>query len=125
MGFALRPHRLGLITDAGRACGMPRLGRLVGLPVTDHRPQQGDERIGLLLRLVPILLQRFLALVVPLLHAPDQHVRQVIQGLGGTDTNQGHGERQLFRLLGGLHPGGVHGSRCICQALQCGFGKPL
>jgi hypothetical protein len=125
MGFALRTNRLGLITNAGRECGEPLLWRLVALPVTHNLSQQRDECIGLLLVLLPVFLQRFLALVVQLLHASNQHIRQVVQGLRGSDTNQGHGECQLFQLLGGLHPGGVHGPRFIRKALQFGFRNPL
>jgi hypothetical protein len=55
------------------------------------------------------------------LHAADQHVSQVIQGLGRADTDQGHGQCHPFGLMGFMHPRDIQRPCLIGKALQFGF----
>ena len=77
------------------------------MPIADDLPQQGDEGIGLLLMLAAIVGQGVIGLLMELLEAADEHLRQVIQGLSCLDTDQGDREGDPFGLLHGLHAGGV------------------
>jgi hypothetical protein len=117
MGFALRTDRVGIRADQ-RVDGREALiWGLTGLPVIHDLPQQGDQRIGLLLVLAVVVLKGFLALVMKLLHAADKHLGHVIQGLSRPDADQGDGQRDPFGLLHGLHPRDVQGPGLVGEAL--------
>jgi hypothetical protein len=90
MGFALLPDRLGIMADQRVNRFEPLLWWLFRLPTSDDPSEQGDERIGPLLVLETVCCQRFVALVMSLLHPADEHRREIIQGLSGADPEQGH-----------------------------------
>ena len=99
----------------------PLVWGLTGLPASDDLPQQGDQCIGLLLVLAAVFLQGFFALVMELLQAADQHLGQVIQGLGRPDADQGHGQRDPFGSCMACIRETFKARGLVGKALQFGF----
>src|SRR2546426_12540836 len=86
---------VALSTDGVRLRADQRVHRLKSLhwrgarlPIADDLPQQGDEGIGLLLMLAAVFGQGVIGLLMELLEATDEHLRQVIQGLSRLDTDR-------------------------------------
>jgi hypothetical protein len=118
MCLALCQDGLRILTNQGpNRCEVRFWGRAF-LPAVAPLTQQSDEGIRLLRMLTAVLIQGFLGCMRPLLQKPEEHLSQVIQGLGRPDADQRHRSRQTLPLLRLMPPGNIPCSGFVGKTLE-------